>query len=92
MAMNSVDLLVEIRSGRLTESDAEEHFNVTLAVAGRPGSEVPVLELFGFTAQEYSAYLHGATLTDLVHLRFNGWPERCARCGLLLDYEAGFWC
>lgn len=41
---------------------------------------------------EVTARVQGASLMNLVRLRYNGWPTICNRCGLALDYRVfGLW-
>jgi hypothetical protein len=41
---------------------------------------------------EVSAYAHGGSLEDLLYLRYVGWPNKCMKCNLFLDYQAfGWW-
>lgn len=47
-----------------------------------------VLELSNYEA---TALLHGATLTDLVKVRYDGWPTHCSQCNLPLDYKKYGW-
>jgi hypothetical protein len=40
----------------------------------------------GFSQPEATAFSQGASMTDLVRFRFEGWPNTCTTCGQSLDY------
>jgi hypothetical protein len=48
----------------------------------------PVL---GLSDYEATAFAHGASLENLVKLRYEGWPTICSRCRLPLDYTLYGW-
>lgn len=87
-----IDLLAAIHLGELTAEEAERIFDETIAKIHLSKMSPDWSREFGLSLYESTAYLHGASLTDLLRLRYNGWPTKCCRCGLPVDYRKfGWW-
>jgi hypothetical protein len=88
--LKPADLLEALRSGRLSLSDAEARLDAELTKAW-PVDGVEFHEYVGFSDREYTAFLQGAALEDLLWLRVHGWPLLCQLCGDQIDYGAFWW-
>ena len=84
-----MDLLELLHSGELTLTEAEALFDKQVQDFHAGFVKPPWNEYFRMSIYEASAYLHGATLADLVKLRYEGWPVRCYVCNQPLDYRQG---
>src|SRR4051794_11702713 len=87
-----MNLIALLYNGEISVEEAERIFDETIQQIHK-GELIPdwreILEMNNYEA---SAYLHGATFTDLVKLRYEGWPTVCCRCGLALDFRLyGWW-
>jgi hypothetical protein len=86
------DLLAELRDDNISLEEADRILDETIEMM-HSGKLPPEwwLEL-GLSNYEVSAYSQGANLADIVRLRFEGWPTKCSRCGLPIDYRLyGWW-
>lgn len=86
MTAKHTDLLAALARGELTLSQAEDLLDSAMASdAGTAPSRL------GMSAVEWSAYAHGAHLSDLARWRLDGWPSTCDVCGLSVDVSAFGW-
>lgn len=83
-----IDLLDEINTGNLSYEHAQQLLDdaVDATSFDRPWNEE-----VGFSKDETAAYMHGASLEDLVTVRYRGWPSHCFRCGQTIDRTRGGW-
>ncbi len=87
-----INLLALIPYGEISLKGAEDIFDATIEELHRGEASPDWPATLGFSKYEATAYLHGATLADLVRLRYEGWPTSCCRCHLSLDYRLyGWW-
>ncbi len=87
-----MDLVALLYSGQLSNQQAEATFDDTIAKVHRGESPAEWWDTLGMSEYEATAYLHGAMLSDLVKLRYEGWPNTCSRCGRIIDYKQyGWW-
>ena len=85
-----LDLVALLERGELTTDQAERLLENRLE-KWRATNDVEFHQSLGLSTDEYTAYMHGATLDDLRRLRYDGWPDTCWRCGLRIDRATGFW-
>lgn len=86
-----MDLLARLHSGELSLEEARNIFNEQIAKFHRGESTLDWREAFELSNYEATAYAHGATFSDLVKLRYEGWPTTCSRCGRPIDYKQYGW-
>jgi hypothetical protein len=87
-----MDLVAALHEGKLTSDEAEDRLGDLIGTwLGTPEDLDGFLAHVGMSKREYTAYLHGASLTVIAMLRYAGWPERCSGCDRPIDYELGFW-
>jgi hypothetical protein len=91
------DVIYLLHSGEITSEEAQEIFDSTLHsgptyVDSSGQTRVDWPSLLGFSKREATAYLHGASLEDIVDLRYGGWPTECRVCQDPINYDQeGFW-
>lgn len=77
--------------GEVSSDEAERLFHKTIEMANK-GEILPEWwHTLGFSEYEVMAWSGGATLTDLVMLRYEGWPTVCCRCRLSINHETDIW-
>ena len=88
---NARDALAMLHEGEMTlhqaEAEAQEKF------LGQPAGQ-PALAWganLGLTPPETAAYSQGASMGDLLALRYEGWPSACAKCGQPVEHEQLRW-
>src|SRR5687768_13165381 len=86
-----MDLLALLHSGKLSLEEAERIFDDWNQRFHSGEVTSPWDEQFELSRYEATAHLHGATLGDLVKLRYEGWPTACSLCGEPLDYTQYGW-
>jgi hypothetical protein len=86
-----MDIVRAVRDGKLTPEEAADLFDRTIETIQAGAASPDWRETFELTNHEATAVLAGASIGDLVHLRYEGWPERCSRCGASLDYLGYGW-
>lgn len=87
-----MDIVAALWAGRITPDAAEQLLIDRIASwAGAPDDVDGFVAHVGMSVSEYTAYAHGATISDIGRLRAQGWPDRCASCARGIDYDAGFW-
>jgi hypothetical protein len=87
-----IDLITMVYQGEVSLDEAYRVFDETIAAIHRGEASPEWWTTLGFSQYEAAAYLHEATLADIVKLRYAGWPTSCCRCGLPLDYRLyGWW-
>jgi len=87
-----MNLLALLHHGEISVDEAYAIFDGLIAAIHRGESPPEWPVTLGLSNYEASAYLHGASLVDLMKVRYDGWPTSCARCLLPLDYRLyGWW-
>ena len=84
------DLIRQLASGAASLEEAEALLEVEIE-KWRNGEVANWADLVGMSADEQTAYLHGATLDVLARFRLQGWPTECCRCGAALHLAAEHW-
>lgn len=86
------DLVAAVMRGAMGADQAEAEF--TRRIQSWSGSEDDLagfLRHVGMSDREYTAYGHGASLSEIGLLRSHGWPKACSNCRSTIHYEEGFW-
>lgn len=86
-----MNILALLYIREISEDDAYSFFDSWQEQFHNGEVSTPWTEQFELTDYESTAYLQGASLGDLVKLRYEGWPSVCCRCGHLLDYRQYGW-
>jgi hypothetical protein len=86
-----MNLLEQMHDGGLSPAEAESIFDAWQERFHAGEVSTPWNEQFEFSEFEATAFLHGATLGDLVKLRYEGWPTKCRRCGRDINYRLYGW-
>ena len=84
------DLIRELASGAVSLEEAEALLEVEIE-KWRNGEVANWADSVGMTADEQTAYLHGATLDVVATFHSSGWPEACCRCGGAMDRQRDHW-
>ncbi len=87
----SLDLLQLLHTATISYEEAEAIFDNAVGRFHAGEIETPWPEELGLSEHEATAYLHEATLADLVRLRYDGWPTKCCKCGQEIDYRNYSW-
>jgi hypothetical protein len=85
--MISRDLLRELFEKKISEEDAAELLDNVLDSSDGRNTESVLM----FTRAEWTAYGHGAGLSDLARWRYQGWPSKCVRCGREIALDRFGW-
>lgn len=77
------DILNELNEGSLTEQMANAILDDLLETppSSDPSATVDLEKLLGFSRAEWTAFGHGALLSEVAEWRRSGWPRQCAVCG-----------
>jgi hypothetical protein len=86
-----IDLLAMIHDGQVSLDKAIDLFLQHNENFHRGITKTQWPEEFNLSKYEASAYLQGATIEDLVHLRYEGWPSICCNCSQPIDYKSFGW-
>ena len=87
-----MDLLALIHYGEISLAKAERIFDETIEAVHQGVSLPAWWDRLGLSPYEATAHAQGAGLETLVRLRYSGWPSRCCRCHVPLDYRLfGWW-
>ena len=74
--MKRCDLLQDIFDKKISNSEAEAI--VASSLDSEEGANTA--RLLGFQKTEWTAYSHGAELTEISRWRHSGWPNTCVIC------------
>lgn len=85
-----LDLIRQLAYGAVTLDTAEALLEAEIE-RWREGEIDNWADLVGMSADEQTAYLHGATLDILAAFHLSGWPDSCCRCGGELDLQRDHW-
>ncbi len=86
------DVLKLMYSKEISPEEAEELFHDVMDRIHRKKEKIIWAEEIGLSKYEATAFAQGASLSDLVKLRYEGWPRYCSRCKKGIDYKQfGWW-
>jgi hypothetical protein len=86
-----IDLLANLKEGKITLDQAYDLFDQAVTDFHMGILKIPWPQELGLDEYESSAKLQGATLEDLVKLRYQGWPKTCCLCKQLIEYKDFGW-
>jgi hypothetical protein len=86
-----IDLLLLLHDGLISSDEAYPLLEKAVDDYHRGIISTAWPEATGIDEYEASAKLQGATLEELVKLRYEGWPNTCCRCHQLIDYKSYGW-
>ncbi|MGJ7488556.1 hypothetical protein ACSFA2_25045 [Variovorax sp. LT2P21] len=85
--MNKRDLLQELYQKELNEEEADEALARLLDSDGA----ADVKEILLLSGIEWTAKAQGADWRDVARWRYEGWPNRCPKCGADLNVRQFGW-
>jgi hypothetical protein len=83
------DILLRLRDGLISAQQAEAVIDRALMAQGAAATDWS--DKLGLTRPEAAAYTQGASVAELVRFRYDGWPDRCAKCGNAIDHQGLRW-
>jgi hypothetical protein len=85
--MNANDLLKDVYDKKYAQDRAGEMISEMLS--SPDGADTA--RKFGFSKTEWTAFAHGAELTEVASWRYDGWPDICCICKLPIIVENFGW-
>ena len=86
-----MNLLERIRNKQISIDDAQDLLLKLNEDFHQGITNIPWNQNCELSDYEATAYLQGATLEELVMLRYEGWPVSCSDCHQSIDYKGYGW-
>jgi hypothetical protein len=88
---NARDVLRLAQAEQLTAQQAEAEVEALMSSQPAGASGAGWGTPLALTPFETAAYAQGASIGDLLKLRYTGWPTSCIKCGQPIDYHEVRW-
>jgi hypothetical protein len=85
------DVLRLVHAEELTAQQAEAEVEALMSSQPAGASGATWGTQLALTPFETAAYAQGASIGDLLKLRYTGWPTSCIKCGQPIEYHEIRW-